>query len=82
MPPVIYTTTSWWTQCTGNSADVGSDSYLWIARYNGRSDPGTLPAPWSSWALWQWSQTDGNPLPGDQDVAVDQATLNAMAGAQ
>lgn len=30
---VIYTATSWWTQCTGNSSAFASTNPLWIARY-------------------------------------------------
>lgn len=40
--PVIYTTTDWWTQCTGNNGSFGNDNPLWIARY--ASSIGTLPA--------------------------------------
>ncbi len=29
--PVIYTTTNWWQQCTGNYAGLGATSPLWIA---------------------------------------------------
>jgi len=30
--PVIYSTTNWWTECTGNSGAFGADNPLWIAR--------------------------------------------------
>jgi GH25 family lysozyme M1 (1,4-beta-N-acetylmuramidase) len=43
--PVIYTTTDWWTTCTGNSAAFAANSPLWLARY--ASTVGTLPAGWS-----------------------------------
>lgn len=42
--PVIYTSTSWWTTCTGNSAAFASTNPLWVARYS--SSVGTLPAGW------------------------------------
>lgn len=42
--PVIYSTTDWWTTCTGNSAAFAGNSPLWIARY--ASTVGTLPAGW------------------------------------
>jgi GH25 family lysozyme M1 (1,4-beta-N-acetylmuramidase) len=61
--PVIYTTTSWWTSCTGNNAGFSSTSPLWIARY--ASSPGTLPAGWSYHTFWQYA--DSGPSPGDQD---------------
>ncbi len=31
--PVIYSTTNWWSECTGNSVAFGADNPLWIARY-------------------------------------------------
>ncbi|CAL1699769.1 unnamed protein product [Somion occarium] len=61
--PVIYTTTDWWTTCTGNSAAFGSTNPLWIARY--ASSIGTLPAAWSFTTFWQYA--DSGPNPGDQD---------------
>jgi GH25 family lysozyme M1 (1,4-beta-N-acetylmuramidase) len=57
---VIYTTTDWWTRCTGNDASFGRTNPLWIARY--ASAPGTLPAGWSVRTVWQWTNT-----PLDQD---------------
>ncbi|MFK8911991.1 lysozyme [Streptomyces sp. YS-3] len=58
---VIYTATSWWTQCTGNSAAFGSTNPLWIARYN--TDPGALPAGWGYYTMWQY--TSSGPTVGD-----------------
>ncbi|CAM5659996.1 hypothetical protein STENM327S_05038 [Streptomyces tendae] len=43
---VIYTATSWWTQCTGNYGGFAAYNPLWIARY--ASTVGTLPAGWGS----------------------------------
>jgi len=57
---VIYTTTDWWTRCTGNDPSFGRTNPLWIARY--ASTPGTLPAGWSVRTVWQWTAT-----PLDQD---------------
>ncbi|PIL23614.1 hypothetical protein GSI_14927 [Ganoderma sinense ZZ0214-1] len=61
--PVIYTTTDWWTTCTGNSAAFGSTNPLWIARY--ASSIGTLPAGWAYTTFWQYADSGSNP--GDQD---------------
>jgi len=58
--PVIYTTTDWWTTCTGNSASFGTDNPLWVARY--ASSVGTLPAGFPYYTFWQYSST-----PIDQD---------------
>lgn len=65
--PAIYSTTNWWSTCTGNSGAFGANP-LFIARYpNSISDgPGILPAGWSSYTIWQWA--DSGTFPGDQDV--------------
>jgi GH25 family lysozyme M1 (1,4-beta-N-acetylmuramidase) len=62
--PVIYTTTDWWSACTGNYAGFGSYDPLWIARY--AASVGTLPHGWGFYTFWQYSPSGG--LPGDQDV--------------
>ncbi|KAJ7223687.1 glycoside hydrolase family 25 protein [Mycena haematopus] len=72
--PVIYTTTDWWTTCTGNSAAFAANSPLWIAEYS--SSLGALPAGWRKalpvlvlnnifTTFWQYA--DSGPNPGDQD---------------
>ncbi|EPD94354.1 lysozyme [Streptomyces albus] len=60
---VIYTTTNWWTQCTGNSSAFGNTNPLWIARY--ASSPGTLPAGWGFYTFWQY--TSSGPTVGDHN---------------
>lgn len=60
--PVFYTSTSWWTLCTGNSAGF-SNNPLWIPRYG--SSVGTLPASWSFQTIWQFN--DSGIFPGDQN---------------
>ncbi|KAF9238122.1 glycoside hydrolase family 25 protein [Melanogaster broomeanus] len=62
--PVIYTTTDWWSTCTGNSAAFASNNPLWIASYS--STIGTLPAGWEYTSFWQYA--DSGPNPGDQDL--------------
>ncbi|MCQ4208303.1 lysozyme [Streptomyces longispororuber] len=61
--PVIYTATSWWTQCTGNSSAFGTTNPLWVARY--ASDVGTLPAGWGYYTMWQY--TSSGPTVGDHN---------------
>jgi GH25 family lysozyme M1 (1,4-beta-N-acetylmuramidase) len=63
--PVIYTTTNWWKQCTGNYAGLGTRSPLWIACWC--QTVGQLPAGWAAYAFWQWSNQQVD-YPGDQDV--------------
>ena len=59
---VIYTTTDWWTRCTGNSSRFAKTNPLWIARY-GTTKPGTLPKGWASATFWQYTSD-----PIDQNV--------------
>jgi len=58
--PIIYTSTSWWSECVGSYSVSGTDP-LWVARYN--STVGTLPYNWSYYTVWQYSDS-----PMDQDV--------------
>lgn len=53
--PVIYTSASWWSQCTGNIAGFKSTNPLWVARYS--STPGTLPYDWTVWTFWQYTSS-------------------------
>jgi GH25 family lysozyme M1 (1,4-beta-N-acetylmuramidase) len=59
----IYTTHSWWTACTGNTAAFSSNNPLFVARY--ASSAGTLPAGWPFYTFWQ--HADSGTFPGDQD---------------
>ncbi|GAA3716935.1 GH25 family lysozyme [Streptomyces tremellae] len=61
--PTIYTTTDWWTTCTGNTAAFSANDPLFIARY--ASSVGTLPAGWPFYTFWQFA--DSGTFPGDQD---------------
>jgi GH25 family lysozyme M1 (1,4-beta-N-acetylmuramidase) len=61
--PVIYTATSWWSQCVGYS-DFSSTNPLWVARY--ASSAGTLPYNWGYYTIWQYA--DSGTFPGDQDL--------------
>ncbi|MBV8932110.1 MAG: lysozyme [Kutzneria sp.] len=62
--PVIYTTTGWWQQCTGNQGDFSSTNPLWVAKY--AADAGALPFAWDFYTFWQYA--DAGTFPGDQDV--------------
>jgi len=61
--PAIYTTTNWWTTCTGNNGGFGTTNPLWIARY--ASTVGTLPNGWGYQTFWQYA--DSGTFPGDQN---------------
>ena len=74
--PVIYTATSWWSQCVGTAANFSATNPLWIARYN--STVGTLPYGWSYYTFWQ--NADSGTFPGDQDrFNGDYSRLQALA---
>ncbi|WP_127469004.1 lysozyme [Streptomyces sp. B27] len=60
---VIYTATSWWKECTGNSAGFGATNPLWVARYN--TTVGELPAGWPVHTMWQYTST--GPIVGDHN---------------
>lgn len=57
---IIYSTSDWWKQCTGDTNRFSGSDPLWIARY--ASTPGTLPGGWGFYTFWQYSAT-----PKDQD---------------
>ncbi|MHA7175546.1 lysozyme [Arthrobacter sp. Sr24] len=61
--PMIYTTTDWWIQCTGNSAAFGNQP-LHIAAY--ASSVTSLPRSWNAYSVWQYS--DNGPFDGDSNV--------------
>ena len=63
--PVIYSTTDWWSTCTGNSSGFSSKDPLWVANYSA-SHGGTLPRGWGFYTFWQYRSSGS--LPGDQDV--------------
>lgn len=63
---VIYSTTDWWSRCTGNSSAFSSTNPLWIARY--ATAAGTLPRNWNYFTFWQYSGT-----------GIDQDTFNGSS---
>jgi GH25 family lysozyme M1 (1,4-beta-N-acetylmuramidase) len=74
--PVIYTSTSWWTECTGNRGDFSSTNPLWVARYS--STVGPLPYNWGYQTIWQYA--DSGTFPGDQDwFNGDYSRVQALA---
>jgi len=50
---VIYSTTDWWTRCTGNFGGFAANNPLFLARYS--SSPGALPRGWQFWTIWQYT---------------------------
>jgi GH25 family lysozyme M1 (1,4-beta-N-acetylmuramidase) len=60
---LIYTSTTWWKRCTGNTNRFGSTDPLWLAHY--APEIGELPAGWDKHSIWQFARGGG--LPGDQN---------------
>lgn len=54
---VIYTTTDWWTKCTGNTTRFSTTNPLWAARWTPTKGAGTLPGGWTYYTFWQYSAT-------------------------
>ena len=81
-PPVVYTGSYFWD----DNVDAANDttSPLWHAQYTSASCP-TIATPWTSWAIWQYSDT-GSVSGIDDQVDMDRwngtlAELQAFAGA-
>ena len=83
--PAIYSTTGWWSTCTGNTPSFGN-SPLFIASWpsDSSSGPGTLPNGWPSYTFWQWTDNTTQPSPTgtqtvDGDVLSTSQSLPAVA---
>ena len=59
--PMVYTATSWWSQCVG-SQEFGSLP-LHLASYS--TVVGRIPAGWNGYDIWQF--TDSGPFVGDSN---------------
>jgi lysozyme len=79
--PAIYTTASWWDECTGGDSSFGN-SPLWVAAYEVSAPP--IPSGWSSPTLWQYTEHGRVPgVPGEVDVNSfygSQRDLDVFAG--
>jgi len=53
--PFIYTSKRIWDMFGNPAWDLASEVDLWTPRY-GPHEP-ELPAPWTAWTIWQFSQT-------------------------
>ncbi|MGW6318046.1 lysozyme [Streptomyces sp. NPDC055099] len=60
---VLYTSTNWWKNCTGNYTGFGKTNPLWVPRYG--SSVGALPGGWKYQTIWQY--TSKGPTVGDHD---------------
>jgi GH25 family lysozyme M1 (1,4-beta-N-acetylmuramidase) len=88
--PIIYTPQPWWSTCTGNSTLFGGD-VLWVPAYSAGT-PGTLPAGWNTWNMWQYTSSGNvsginDPNSVDLDYfsgapEAEQTTVNTPASIQ
>jgi GH25 family lysozyme M1 (1,4-beta-N-acetylmuramidase) len=74
--PVIYTTATWWQQCTGSAGQIRRDP-LWLAAFDGT--PPTVPFPWGDWTFWQYSNDSFLAGIGQVDLDFYQPTGNLPA---
>ncbi|MGW7481976.1 GH25 family lysozyme [Nonomuraea muscovyensis] len=72
---IIYTTTSWWRTCTGDSTAFRANP-LWLARWG--TDPGELPKAWKKHTFWQ-SAEKGTLAGGQNSFNGTQAELEDLA---
>lgn len=63
--PTIYGSPGILSPVTTIHPEVFGRCPLWVANY-GVSRP-TVPAPWTSWAAWQWTETYKDPAVGTRD---------------
>ena len=68
--PVIYTTVSWWRECTGSTGRFRRDP-LWLADYSGGRP--AAPSAWARWSFWQYSEEGYVPGIGWTDLDVFQS---------
>ncbi|KAA8643925.1 hypothetical protein EYZ11_006399 [Aspergillus tanneri] len=78
--PLLYTTTDWWTKCTGNAKGFGNKTPLVLAKYSS-SAPTNIPGDWPTYTIWQ--NSDKYAYGGDSDIfngSLDQLMKIVNAG--
>ena len=53
---VIYTSASWWNQCTGGWSGMSAKSPLWAAHWTSAGSP-TIPSGFPTWTVWQYTDS-------------------------
>lgn len=61
--PMLYTSPSWWSECTGDSDAFAGTNPLVLARW--ASEPGEIPGGWEAQTIWQYN--DEYEYGGDSD---------------
>ena len=67
---IIYTYPGFWRQNMNNTTKF-SNLPLWIADYNGKATPSSLPGGWKDWLFWQYTSeevVDGSEKPVDANI--------------
>jgi GH25 family lysozyme M1 (1,4-beta-N-acetylmuramidase) len=79
--PIVYTGKYFWRDQVGAST-AQQDAALWVAQYTSLCPD--LPAPWTRWTFWQYSESGSMPgIPGQVDMDRfngSLADLQAFAG--
>jgi GH25 family lysozyme M1 (1,4-beta-N-acetylmuramidase) len=74
---MIYTNVNWWNPCTASNSSFGGEP-LFVARY--AATPGTLPAGWNRFTLWQFTSSATVPgIAGHVDQDVFNGSLSDLA---
>lgn len=78
--PIIYTGAWYFEQFYGKGVAFGMNKYpLWISHYNSKVKSPRLPKPWTTWAIWQTTESGTVPgLPSKCDVNKFPGTLNEL----
>jgi GH25 family lysozyme M1 (1,4-beta-N-acetylmuramidase) len=74
--PVVYTTTSWWRECTGSTGRFDHDP-LWLAAFGGTKP--AVPPPWLHWTFWQYNNAGSLSGIGHTDLDYYQPTTDLPA---
>ncbi|MGW0043264.1 glycoside hydrolase family 25 protein [Rhodococcus sp. NPDC003348] len=78
--PIIYTYPNFWRTAMANTTEF-SNYPLWIADYNGKSQPGPLPGGWTRWTFWQYTSTARIPgVNADIDLNIYGGGLGDLGG--
>ena len=67
---IIYTYPNFWRNNMNNTTKF-SDLPLWIADYNGKAAPSSLPGGWNDWTFWQYTSEEvieGSEKPLDANI--------------
>lgn len=66
---LIYTNASYWRTAL-KSPVWGADYELWIAAWTNAAKP-SVPAPWTTWTVWQYTSEGNGPAHGVGSARVD-----------